>query len=106
MLARPPLKALGRRFSDLVLVGLTDVCWVRILPSVSEQTIGLTCSVLSGKIIQGQKCVETENSLVLIDEVDKIGQGSNGDPGLLVCLILFNSFSILALHDPFFRKHG
>ena len=35
---------------------------------------------LPGKIIQALKRVETENPLVLIDEVDKIGRGHNGDP--------------------------
>ena len=37
-------------------------------------------SALPGKIIQALKRVETENPLVLIDEVDKIGRGINGDP--------------------------
>ena len=37
-------------------------------------------SALPGKIIQALKRVETENPLVLIDEVDKIGRGHNGDP--------------------------
>jgi hypothetical protein len=38
------------------------------------------CSALPGKIMQALKRVETENPLVLIDEVDKIGRGINGDP--------------------------
>ena len=38
------------------------------------------CRALPGKIIQALKRVETENPLVLIDEVDKIGRGINGDP--------------------------
>lgn len=37
-------------------------------------------SALPGKIIQALKRVGTENPLVLIDEVDKIGRGINGDP--------------------------
>ena len=37
-------------------------------------------SALPGKIIQALKRVGTENPLVLIDEVDKIGRGHNGDP--------------------------
>ena len=32
-------------------------------------------------------------------------QGINGVPGLLVCLIFYISFSILALNDPFFQKY-
>ena len=35
---------------------------------------------LPSKIIQALKRVGTENPLVLIDEVDKIGRGINGDP--------------------------
>ena len=37
-------------------------------------------SALPSKIIQALKRVGTENPLVLIDEVDKIGRGINGDP--------------------------
>jgi Lon-like ATP-dependent protease len=37
-------------------------------------------SALPGKIIQALKRVGTENPLVLIDEVDKVGRGINGDP--------------------------
>ena len=40
----------------------------------------LQCSALPSKIIQALKRVGTENPLVLIDEVDKIGRGINGDP--------------------------
>ena len=35
---------------------------------------------MPGKIIQALKKVQTENPLILIDEVDKIGRGINGDP--------------------------
>ena len=45
---------------------------------------------LPGKIIQALKRVETENPLVLIDEVDKIGRGHNGDP----------SSALLEMLDP------
>ena len=38
------------------------------------------CSALPGKTIQALKRVETENPLALIDEVDKIERGNNGDP--------------------------
>ena len=40
----------------------------------------MTFRALPGKIIQALKRVGTENPLVLIDEVDKIGRGHNGDP--------------------------
>jgi ATP-dependent Lon protease len=35
---------------------------------------------LPSKIIQALKRVGTENPLIMIDEVDKIGRGHNGDP--------------------------
>ena len=38
------------------------------------------CRALPSKIIQALKRVGVENPLVLIDEVDKIGRGINGDP--------------------------
>ncbi|KAG8815923.1 ATP-dependent Lon protease pim1 [Serendipita sp. 400] len=37
-------------------------------------------SALPSKIIQALKRVGTENPLIMIDEVDKIGRGHNGDP--------------------------
>ena len=46
------------------------------------------CSALPGKKIQALKRVETENPLVLIDEVDKIGRGINGDPASALLEIL------------------
>ena len=46
---------------------------------LSEHTLTM-CRALPGKIIQALKRVETENPPVLIDEVDKIGRGINGDP--------------------------
>lgn len=45
---------------------------------------------MPGKIIQCLKKTKTENPLVLIDEVDKIGRGYQGDP----------SAALLELLDP------
>lgn len=45
---------------------------------------------MPGKIIQCLKKVQTSNPLVLIDEVDKIGRGHQGDP----------SSALLELLDP------
>ena len=52
----------------------TDFCFSLFFAKVE------LVSALPGKIIQALKRVETENPLVLIDEVDKIGRGINGDP--------------------------
>jgi ATP-dependent Lon protease len=45
---------------------------------------------MPGKLIQCLKKTKTENPLVLIDEVDKIGKGYQGDP----------SSALLELLDP------
>lgn len=45
---------------------------------------------MPGKVIQCMKKVQTENPLILIDEVDKIGRGVTGDP----------SSALLELLDP------
>ncbi|KAH9986486.1 Lon protease C-terminal proteolytic domain-containing protein [Russula vinacea] len=53
--------------------GLTDVAEIK---GHRRTYVG----ALPGKIIQALKRVGTENPLVLIDEVDKVGRGINGDP--------------------------
>lgn len=45
-------------------------------PAYAPHSVG----AMPGKIIQALKKVQTENPLILIDEVDKIGRGINGDP--------------------------
>ncbi|KAJ3504341.1 hypothetical protein NLJ89_g7984 [Agrocybe chaxingu] len=66
-------RALGRQFFRFSVGGLTDVAEIK---GHRRTYVG----ALPGKIIQALKRVETENPLVLIDEVDKIGRGHNGDP--------------------------
>lgn len=43
---------------------------------------------MPGKIIQCLKKTKTENPLVLIDEVDKIGKGYQGDPAAALLELL------------------
>ena len=45
---------------------------------------------MPGKPIQALKKVGTENPLILIDEIDKVGRGHNGDP----------SSALLEMLDP------
>ncbi|KAG1759464.1 Lon protease C-terminal proteolytic domain-containing protein [Suillus occidentalis] len=59
-------RALNRQFFRFSVGGLTDVAEIK----GHRRTY----------IIQALKRVGTENPLVLIDEVDKIGRGINGDP--------------------------
>ncbi|KAK7033046.1 Lon protease-like protein, mitochondrial [Favolaschia claudopus] len=66
-------RALDRQFFRFSVGGLTDVAEIK---GHRRTYVG----ALPGKIIQALKRVGTENPLVLIDEVDKIGRGINGDP--------------------------
>ncbi|PCH44489.1 ATP-dependent protease La [Wolfiporia cocos MD-104 SS10] len=66
-------RVLNRQFFRFSVGGLTDVAEIK---GHRRTYVG----ALPGKIIQALKRVGTENPLVLIDEVDKIGQGINGDP--------------------------
>lgn len=67
-------RALNRQFFRFSVGGLTDVAEIK---GHRRTYVG----AMPGKIIQALKKVQTENPLVLIDEVDKIGRGINGDPG-------------------------
>lgn len=66
-------RALNRQFFRFSVGGLTDVAEIK---GHRRTYVG----ALPSKIIQALKRVGTENPLVLIDEVDKIGKGYNGDP--------------------------
>ncbi|TFK27853.1 ATP-dependent protease La [Coprinopsis marcescibilis] len=70
---RSVARCVGRRFVRFSVGGLTDVAEIK---GHRRTYVG----ALPGKIIQSLKRVETENPLVLIDEIDKIGRGINGDP--------------------------
>jgi Lon-like ATP-dependent protease len=35
---------------------------------------------MPGKVVQALKKVQTENPLIMIDEIDKLGRGNQGDP--------------------------
>ena len=66
-------RALNRQFFRFSVGGLTDVAEIK---GHRRTYVG----ALPSKIIQALKRVGTENPLILIDEVDKIGKGYNGDP--------------------------
>jgi len=76
-------RALERQFFRFSVGGLTDVAEIK---GHRRTYVG----ALPGKIIQALKRVGVENPLVLIDEVDKIGRGVNGDP----------SSALLEMLDP------
>ena len=76
-------RALGRQYYRFSVGGLTDVAEIK---GHRRTYVG----ALPGRIIQALKKCQTENPLILIDEVDKIGRGHQGDP----------SSALLELLDP------
>lgn len=75
-------KSLGRKFNRIALGGDRDTA---SLKGFRRTYIG----AIPGKIIRALRTVEVENPVILIDEVDKIGQRSHaGDPGSALLEIL------------------
>ncbi|KAJ3119530.1 ATP-dependent Lon protease pim1 [Physocladia obscura] len=66
-------RALGREFFRFSVGGLTDVAEIK---GHRRTYVG----AMPGKVIQALKKVQTENPLIMIDEIDKIGRGHQGDP--------------------------
>ena len=76
-------RAVQRQFFRFSVGGLSDVAEIK---GHRRTYVG----AMPGKAIQALKKVGTENPLILIDEVDKIGRGHNGDP----------SSALLEMLDP------
>lgn len=82
-IARSIASALNREYFRFSVGGMTDVAEIK---GHRRTYVG----AMPGKLIQCLKKTKTENPLVLIDEVDKIGKGYQGDP----------SSALLELLDP------
>ncbi|EFB23604.1 hypothetical protein PANDA_017625, partial [Ailuropoda melanoleuca] len=82
-IARSIARALSREYFRFSVGGMTDVAEIK---GHRRTYVG----AMPGKIIQCLKKTKTENPLILIDEVDKIGRGYQGDP----------SSALLELLDP------
>ncbi|CAH2049591.1 unnamed protein product, partial [Iphiclides podalirius] len=72
-IARSIARALNRQYFRFSVGGMTDVAEVK---GHRRTYVG----AMPGKLVQCLKKTATENPLVLIDEVDKIGRGVHGDP--------------------------
>ncbi|XP_052758390.1 lon protease homolog, mitochondrial isoform X2 [Galleria mellonella] len=82
-IARSIARALNRQYFRFSVGGMTDVAEIK---GHRRTYVG----AMPGKLVQCLKKTATENPLVLIDEVDKIGKGVHGDP----------SSALLELLDP------
>ncbi|XP_040181658.1 lon protease homolog, mitochondrial [Rana temporaria] len=82
-IARSIARALNREYFRFSVGGMTDVAEIK---GHRRTYVG----AMPGKSIQCLKKTKTENPLILIDEVDKLGRGYQGDP----------SSALLELLDP------
>ncbi|XP_067128852.1 lon protease homolog, mitochondrial [Centruroides vittatus] len=80
-IAKSIAKALNREYFRFSVGGMTDVAEIK---GHRRTYVG----AMPGKIVQCLKKTKTENPLVLIDEVDKIGRGYQGDPSSALLEVL------------------
>ncbi|OAF68877.1 hypothetical protein A3Q56_03406 [Intoshia linei] len=80
-IAKSIARTLGREYYRFSVGGMSDVAEIK---GHRRTYVG----AMPGKIIQCLKKTQTENPLILIDEIDKIGRGHHGDPSSALLEVL------------------
>jgi len=92
-IAKSVANALGRKFYRFSVGGLSDVAEIK---GHRRTYVG----AMPGKVVMALKETQTNNPLILIDEIDKLGKGYQGDPASAL-LELLDPSQNYAFNDNF-----